>query len=364
MNAIVILLLVIMGLRTCIAAINWWTNPSLLRENSGRNHSVSLLIPARNEEQTISLLLNDLIQLKKAPAEVIVYNDQSTDKTATVVKTFSQTYPWIKLLDGTSPEEGWMGKNYACHQLARLAKCDRFLFLDADVRISQELIKNITYTLDYYHLELLSVFPQQILTTPGSYCTVPWMNRILLSLLPLPLIRLSPLRALSAANGQCMLFTRKSYLQILPHQKCCGSIAEDISIMKLYKSHGLPVATFLGNKDIRCRMYSSYREAVNGFAKNIFYFFGASRITTLLFTFTVTFSLPLIWIMAGTNPALIYLALVILMNLLVSFASKQPVIKNLLYMIPQLFTLWIIVGNAFVKRKQKKLVWKERNIYG
>jgi len=60
---------------------------------------ISIIIPARNEEETIvSTLLNVIEHLRALPYEIIVVNDHSSDKTVEVVKNISLEYTQVRLI--------------------------------------------------------------------------------------------------------------------------------------------------------------------------------------------------------------------------------------------------------------------------
>lgn len=323
-------------------------------------HAVSVLIPARNEEENIANLMNDLLSMEYQPLEILIYNDSSTDNTAAVVKKYTSSYDHVKLINGGNLPRGWLGKNHACHNLALKAKGSIFLFLDADVRIKKGTIEKSLAYIDRYKIKLLSVFPTQITPTPGSRLVVPIMNWILLSLLPLPLVRLSRRPSLSAANGQFMLFDANVYREILPHQRFRNSKAEDIAIVKEFKRRKLKCATLLGGKNIYCKMYTGLKEGIDGFSKNVFHFFGGSRFLTILFAVITTIA-PL-YLFAFNEPVfgLSYLLIVTLIHLLVSISAKQSVTSNLLLLVPQQYVLWRIIITAFIH--SKNITWKGRNI--
>src|SRR5690606_28081384 len=135
--------------------------------------------------------------------------------------------------------KGWLGKNNACHNLAQHAKGKYLLFLDADVRVGDSIIKNTVSFTKKHKLGLLSIFPMQIMETLGEQSTVPNMNYILLSLLPLLLVRNTNFSSLAAANGQFMHFHAEIYPQTLPHQRMKNSKVEDIKIARFYKKNSI-----------------------------------------------------------------------------------------------------------------------------
>jgi len=358
------LLILIFGfVRLLISFINFVTNVQFPHEiNADYQPSVSILIPARNEEKNIVNLLSDLSEFTYKNLEVLIYNDLSTDRTAEFVSLFAQKNQKIKLINGTDPEKGWLGKNFACHKLAAVAKGDLLLFLDADVRVRNGLIEKTTCYFEKYKLNLLSIFPHQLMPVKETRYAVPLMNWILLSLLPLILIRISSWKSFAAANGQFMLFKATTYSKLLPHQKFRNNPVEDIEIIKYFKKQKLKSATLLGDYHIQCTMYHSLDEAINGFSKNIFRFFGGSIFVTILFGLLTTFSPVIVLVSGGWCFSLVYILLIIGIRFFVSGASNQNLFINLLYMPVQQFVFLKIILNALIQKKNKTLIWKDRNI--
>ncbi|HCO66685.1 MAG TPA: glycosyl transferase family 2 [Dysgonomonas sp.] len=349
--------------RLVISFVNWVSRLYLPEKYHLKGHpSVSILIPARNEAENIENLLEDLLTINYPSLEIWVYDDSSTDNTADIVLKYASLHSHIHLLEGKPLPDGWMGKNFACYQLASVATGEKLLFLDADVRVRNEIIEKSLFYIDKYRLKLLSVFPTQIMPTTGSRMVVPIMNWILLSLLPLPLIRLSKMVSLSAANGQYMFFDADEYHRIEPHRLFRSNQVEDIAILKEYKRRRMKSATLLGADDIYCRMYSELQEGIDGFSKNVFQFFGGSRLLTVLFAMVTTIAPFYLFVFNGYIYGLIYLLFIILIRVFVSLSSHQPVAGNLLLLVPQQFVFWKIIISAFVKSKNKNLLWKGRNI--
>lgn len=323
---------------------------------------VSILIPARNEEDNIGTLLEQLTRLDYGKFEIIVYNDHSDDKTESILEHWASLEPTIKTIGGQQLPDGWLGKNHACHQLAQAASGAILLFLDADVTVKKGLLTRGVSHLQKYELHLLSIFPKQIVNSFGEKISVPLMNWILLSLLPLGLIRKSRNHAFSAANGQFMMFNAVTYKAIWPHEKCKNDRVEDIAIIRLFKQKKLACDTRLGDNDISCRMYFGLDAAVEGFAKSIFQFFGDSILITVSFGIATTIAPFVLYFNMGVWGLMVYIVGVVLIRLFVSLASQQSVMQNLLLALPQHLILLVIIIKGLISGKQKKLIWKGRNI--
>ena len=323
---------------------------------------VSILIPARDEEENIGTLLEQLSTLEYSSHEIIVYNDHSADKTESIVQQWATRNPTIKIINGQQPPKGWLGKNHACHQLAQAASGDIVLFLDADVSIKKDFLNRSISYFQKYELHLLSIFPKQIIRSLGEKVSVPLMNWILLSLLPLALVRKSKNEAFSAANGQFMMFNAATYKAIWPHEKCKSHRVEDIAIMRLFKQKGLACDTRLGDNDISCRMYVGLDSAIAGFTKNIFQFFGNSILATICFGIITTIAPFILYFNMGIWWLIAYIAGIVSIRFFVSLASQQSVIQNVVLAFPQHLIFLVIIIKGLITNNHKKLLWKGRNI--
>lgn len=323
---------------------------------------ISILIPARNEEHNIARLLGDLVESKDAHVEILVLDDDSDDQTAAVVSRFAKQDSRIQLIQSSNLPAGWLGKNFACYSLSKQARGDHFLFLDADVRLKGEMIRSSVDWMKQKNMGLLSIFPKQEMHTVGEKITVPIMNYILLTLLPLPLVRWSKYTSLAAANGQFMLFESSVYQDLNPHEKEKGNKVEDIAIARYYKSNKISVACLLGEDSIQCRMYDGYSDSIKGFSKNITEFFGGSLVIAILFWFITTWGFILVIISFGIKLSIAYLVVLISTRVLVSIASHQNIFINLLYLIPQQLNIGIILILAFKSKFFTGFLWKGRAI--
>ena len=362
MTWLAIFVLSFTAIRLLVAFANLAGRQWLKESNSENQPLVSVLIPARNEEKNIGKILNDLVNHDYENLEIIVYDDISEDNTPEIVKKFAAQNPNIFLLEGKSLPQGWLGKNHACHNLATRARGKYLLFLDADVEIKNGLIKSAITHIQKHNLSLLSIFPVQNMNSFAERLTVPIMNWILVSLLPLVLTRISSRTSLSAANGQFMLFDAEVYHKEYFHKTLKDQKVEDIAIFRLMKSKGYKVETLLGNYSISCRMYHSWDDAVQGFSKNVFEYFGGSRLLAILFGIITTFGfifviwgLPIVYL-------LVYFSMAAILRIAVSIASRQNVFYNLILAPLQQLSFLYITFKALILQKKKATQWKGRNI--
>jgi glycosyltransferase involved in cell wall biosynthesis len=352
------ILFAMLVLRFIVVFFNGLSRPFLPKARVAVKPKVSVLIPARNEEKNLPNLLSDLGKCNYSNFEVVVCNDQSTDKTEQILLGYAKKMSNLRFFTKNRLPMGWNGKTHACFELAQIATGDYLLFLDADVRLSPDSVTRAISFAQQKKLSLLSVFPGQIMQTQGEKLTVPIMNWILLSFLPLRLVRWSWFSSLSAANGQFMLFDAESYNLNQWHLKVKKSNVEDIEIARLMKCSKQKIAVLLGGNLIQCRMYTSYRQAVNGFSRNIHQYFGGSRLWLLFFVAMVWLRLPILlaaqqFLLAGVS-----VLLFLFMKIIVSLLSRQDIMENLKNTIGQMVSLIEIASRNGIKRK--KVEWKGR----
>ncbi len=349
-------------LQLVVALVNVLFRQALPQPDPDFQPLVSVMIPARNEEQNIGQILKDVQGQSYKNIEVLVFNDQSEDQTAAIVEDFAAADERIKLINSEGLPEGWLGKNHACYRLAQKAKGDYYLFLDADVRVSGNIVHQAIGMVRKHQLGLLTIFPRQMMNTWGEWLVVPSMNYILLTLLPLVMIRLSNFESISAANGQFMLFDAQTYRQQEPHLKHRMTRVEDISIARSFKKAGIKIGCLTGTNDIRCRMYSGFNNALQGLSRSVIMFFGNSIFMTLLFWTVSTLGFLFVWFVLPPGSFVMYVLILLFTRVFISFASQQNILKNLLLGFFQKWVLGYVIFIALRSQLQSTFEWKGRQV--
>lgn len=348
-------------LRLLVASINLiFRQP--LRKGDVCDKLVTVVVPVRNEASNVGALLGDLCKQTHQKLEILIFDDQSTDETVAIVQHFELEDKRIKLLQSNGLPEGWLGKNHACHTASLYATGDYLLFVDADVRLAPDSVALALERLRCQQLGLLSILPKQETLTCGERVTVPLMNILLLSLLPLILVRKSSWSSFSAANGQFMMFDGFVYRSLKLHERFRLDKVEDLRIAKYLKRQKVRMAFIASVPQVSCRMYRSYQEALTGFSKNIIQIFGGSALLACLYWVVTSFAFIPVLLGLGLDGLFLYLLTVMLMRVLISITSHQPYTENLLYILPQQWSLARIIAMGIWFRWRKMYVWKDRNI--
>jgi chlorobactene glucosyltransferase len=231
---------------------------------------VSILVPARNEEVNIAGCVRSLLAQDYPSFEVLVYDDQSSDATRSILEQIASTQPELRVLVGSSLPEGRLGKNWACVQLAEQAKGDLLFFTDADTIHQPQAVRTIVTAMLGEQADLMTGFPRQESHTWGERLLVPFFSWAFLCFTPLGLAYRLRLPVLSTAVGQMMLFRGEAYRAIGGHDHAGSWIIDDLVLARRIKAAGMRWRVMNITDLITCRMYHGNRAAINGFTKNLF----------------------------------------------------------------------------------------------
>lgn len=221
--------------------------------------SVSVVIPARDEESTLPALLDSLWRLTVPVTDVVVVDDDSADATAPVARSAG-----ARVLPAGTPPSGWTGKAWACHVGARASSGDLLLFLDADTVLAPDALGGLLELHDR-HGGLVSVQPFHRVVRPyeqlSSYFNV-------VSLLASAAFTRRPGKR-PMAFGPCLLTSRADYELAGGHASVRGEILDDVQLAAAYSRAGLPVRCALGGHSIQMRSYpGGVRQLADGWTKN------------------------------------------------------------------------------------------------
>jgi chlorobactene glucosyltransferase len=246
---------------------------------------VSVLVPARNEESNIERCIGSLLAQDYPDFEVLALDDQSTDRTRAILEALAGGDARLQVLDGCPLEAGWLGKNWACAQLAAQAAGELLLFTDADTFHHPQALRALVIAMEGEHAGLMSGFPRQEVLSWGEKLVVPCLFWVIYCFTPLTLTYRLKLPALSTAVGQALLFRRTAYEGTGGHQAVRASIVEDLALAQRTKALGYRWRMMRITDLISCRMYRGGRQACAGLSKNLFAAFGF-RLVPYLFAWT------------------------------------------------------------------------------
>ncbi len=264
-----------------------------LPENSGSNPSsplVSIILPVRNQANTVSECVTSLVGLDYPQKEVIVVDGNSADGTRDILKTFEGQ---IKLVEEEPLPQGWVGKNWACHLGYMQAKGDLLMFTDGDsIHSRDSLAKTVNY-LETTKADLVTLAPAAILRTFWEKLLQPPIFWLIMMFVGGKWVNDDSKPRWALGNGQYMLFRREAYDKVGGHYAVRDRISEDYSLGRLIKANGLRLRMVTASDSLGVRMYSSLPEIWRGWRKNFYSvsgnhpLFRAAYRLVLLFTFLV-----------------------------------------------------------------------------
>lgn len=237
---------------------------------------VAVLIPARNEESNIRRCVTSLLAQDYPDFSVWVLDDHSEDRTPEILAELAAGDTRLHVLHGAPLPVGWLGKTWACQQLAQAVPADvpLLLFVDADTWHAPAMLRAAVAEFLSQPTDLLSVLPRQFTLTLAEKLTVPIIPWSLFTHFPLALAQRLRWPFFAAAIGQAMLWRRSAYQTIGGHEAARMEVAEDIALARLTARAGLRWRLIPGPEHVFCRMYRSVPAVWEGFGKNLYAIFG------------------------------------------------------------------------------------------
>lgn len=360
---IIELLVVIAGL--LVTFILFFRFPGIPKDTDHMSDlpAISVIIPTRNEEKNIGLLLNDLKNQFLPPDEIICVDDSSEDGTVGVMLPYD-----VKLIALRDKPNDWIGKSWACQNGADSARNKILLFLDADVRLGPNAIRRLLET--YIKLKCpVSVQPYH------KPVKIYEQLSIIFNLVQIA-ANGTALRKQKSIGlyGPVILISSADYIKAGGHKSVKGSIAEDIALGSCLRKAGIPYRLFIGDKDISFRMYGhGFRSFLQGWTKNIAT--GALKTPPLMFFMiflwiTSLASVPIhlaVYIINGNNMLLsLYIILYFIWALVLFITSRYignfRISAVIFHPFPASFLIGIFICSLFKKLFRIKSTWKGRKI--
>ena len=232
---------------------------------------VSLVIPARNEARSIERCVRSALAAHYPRIEVIAVDDHSTDDTGRILRTLAAEDARLRVIVPPPLPAGWFGKQWACSAGAAASSGEIIGFFDADTWQAADLVPRVVNAMRSRSADLLTVAGTQEL---GSF----WERLVQPQVFCIMLVRYGGTEIVNAsrrasekiANGQCIFVTRAEYDALGGHGAVRDTVAEDLALAQLYFTSGKRSYVVLGLQQLSTRMYTSLRELVEGWGKNLF----------------------------------------------------------------------------------------------
>ncbi|MGE0226317.1 MAG: glycosyltransferase family 2 protein [Acetobacteraceae bacterium] len=293
--------------------------------------SVSVLIPARNEEANIAEACAAVLANRDVDLDLVVLDDHSTDRTAAILRGIDD--PRLRVAEAPDLPPGWSGKQHACMHLARLARHETMVFVDADVRLTPDALSRIAGFLQRHDVGLASGFPHQRTETWGERLLLPLIHFLLLGYLPMRIMQRLSAPSLGAGCGQLIAVRRAAYERAGGHAAIRESWHDGVTLPRAFRRAGCMTGLFDADRLAVCRMYGSAAEVWHGLMKNATE--GMARpvalpVWTVILGFGQVLPLPL-FLVAPSVPAALAVAASLGLRLVIAWRFRQSWISACLH---------------------------------
>jgi len=309
-------------------------------------NELSVIIPARNEEHNLPVLLASLAAQAVRPREIIVVDDGSTDRTAEIAAESG-----ARVIVSKPLPDGWRGKTWACHQGVEAATGGLLCFLDADTSFEPGGLARV---LGCYKGGAFSVGPWHAIRKPYENLSLFFNLNMVAGTAP------------DGLFGQMLLVERESYQLAGGHEAVRGKILENFELAAHLRQAGIPVRGVAGRGALSFRMYPDGPGGlIEGWTKG--FASGAGRtprgvLWTIILWMIGLMTAPIAFVASGAEPwwLLVYLAC---MAQVAWFARRVGGFHwhaALFYPVPLVFFFALFARSAM--RSGKNVTWKGREI--
>lgn len=243
---------------------------------------LTVIVPARNEEQSIGACLQSLTaQSDKIfelgrDWELIVVDDHSTDRTAEIARGF----PAVTVMAAGKLEGGWTGKANAVWAAARQARGRWLLFTDADTVHEPGDLGRAIHEAERYKVGVLSYSPRQLVSGFAQRALMPLIFSELAYAYP-PAKVSDPGQRIAAANGQFLLIEREAYRRLGGHASVANKVLEDVELAYVAKRRRVGLRFRYAADALSARMYRSTGAMMEGWTKNLALLFNNTLATAV-----------------------------------------------------------------------------------
>ena len=339
---------------------------------------VSIILPARNEEKHIRYCINSLLRQDYSDFELILVNDESTDKTLEIMKEFENSYPSkIKVVNVTERDKNWIGKNWACYQGYLRSNGILLLFTDADSFHSEKTMSLAVQNIIYNKLDAITVMPMLLCNDFLTKATLPILTTFMHT-------RFSPLKVNSAKSklgyffGSYFIISRDTYEKVGSHASVKHEIIEDGALGKKVKEANFKMKMVRGESYVQAIWARNSIELLNAIDRLVIPLFKEKRLKASLLSIALFFLLlfpvlvfPLSLILKINNPTLINFGISFLSGLIlvILFTTSLIQIQKTLFL-NKVYSIGFVIGgtiivtrfiNRLIKLNAKSIInWRDR----
>ena len=333
--------------------------------STSRPPSVTAIVPARNEEMVIAACIRSLSRQPEV-AEILVVDDQSTDKTAEIVRGLMAKTPHLRLLETPDVPSGWVGKNNAVFLGANAAKGPWLLFTDADAELQPGAVARALQIAREKDAVLISFSPEQVTETWYEKALIPFVYSRLAKHFSYDAVNNAASPA-AAANGQFLMIRHDAYDVIGGHASVASEVLEDVGLAKRAKAAGFRLWFGSGQGIVRVRMYRSFGAMWQGWRKNLYQLVGGTPGAVLREMEATIPWIPLVLILLGLKiPFAPFLGVCFLLLRQLAYgleiSRNHYPFKFIIYYVPAAALYVGVLWASYRGHARGKVEWKGREV--
>ncbi len=255
------------------------------------NPRVSVIVPARNEEEAIEQALRSLLALDYDNYEVIAVNDRSTDRTGEIMEQVAKnsgSTPALRVVHHEELPPGWLGKTRAMWTAANYATGDWLLFTDADVIFKPASLRRALAYAESEPADHVVLFPRMIMKRPGEYMMIAFFQTMFM-FGHRPWKVADPSTDDHMGVGAFNLVRRRVYDAVGTYQALRMEVLDDMKLGKVVKKAGFAQRNVFGGDLISIRWARGAMGIVNNLTKNFFAVLSFQWWRTVLSAFGLAF---------------------------------------------------------------------------
>jgi len=346
------------------------------------NPCVSIIVPARNEEESIEQALTQLLALDYDNYEVIAVNDRSTDRTGEIMERVAKNphpltksarrvghphpHPSLERLRVIHHQElpsGWLGKTHAMWTAANQASGDWLLFTDADVMFKPDSLRRALVYAEAERADHLVLFPRMIMKRAGEYMTIAFFQTMFV-FGHRPWKVADPKSRDHMGVGAFNLIRRRVYDSIGTYEALRMEVLDDMKLGKVVKNAGFAQRNVFGEDLISIRWAQGAMGVVNNLTKNFFAVLSFQWWRTLISAFGLAFLnlMPFVGVLLAHGWARLPYAVALLSIFLIYMGmSTRSAVRPYYFLLHPASTLlfvYTLLRSMFLTLWNDGIVWR------
>lgn len=326
---------------------------------------VSIVVPSRDERQTVEAATRTLLALDYPALELIAVDDRSADGTGALLDTLAGEDPRLVVVHVEELPAGWLGKNHACHLGAERATGEWLLFTDGDVLFAPDSLRRAVGFALSHRLHHLVAFPHLI--APGFWeRAFQTCFGVLLSLKFRTWELRRPRSHAFVGVGAFNLVSREAYDGIGGHRRLAYEVVDDGKLGLVLRRSGYRQGAIDSGGLVRVRWNPGLVGSLRGLMKNAFAAveFSWLRLVAFGVGLAVLALVPLLAAIASPDAAVRRIALATLLasiavhGLAARLMADGSGLEGLTFPLCGLAVLAVLVASAVVTVHRGGVVWR------